>query len=105
MRAAVRLEVGDGEAEKSEWNEFNTTRRLAPGSSISRQTKLTRSENLLIQRVPSANLANRRTISVPFSVSCAAFEFIRASTSGILLYAKWFHRRTSMLASEPSEWE
>src|SRR5438309_2499226 len=57
MRAAVRLEVGDGEAEKSEWNEFNTTRRVAPGSSISRQTKLTRSENLLIQRVPNGYAA------------------------------------------------
>src|SRR5437016_1037911 len=56
-RAAVRLEVGDGEAEKSEWNEFNTTRRVAPGSSISRQTKLTRSENLLIQRVPNGYAA------------------------------------------------
>src|SRR5438034_7071820 len=30
--------------------------------------------------VPSASRANRRTISVPFSLSWAAFEFIRAST-------------------------
>src|SRR5215831_4190673 len=36
------------------------------------------------KEAPSANRANRRTISVPFSVSCAVFEFIRAS--GILLY-------------------
>src|SRR5207249_9079362 len=34
------------------------------------------------KEAPSANRANRRTISVPFSVSCAAFEFIRASTFG-----------------------
>src|ERR1043166_9670585 len=33
------------------------------------------------KEAPSANRANRRTISVPFSLSCAAFEFIRASTS------------------------
>src|SRR4029453_2840471 len=33
------------------------------------------------KEAPSANRANRRTTSVPFSVSCAAFEFIRASTS------------------------
>src|SRR6516165_1413377 len=32
------------------------------------------------KEAPSANRANRRTISVPFSVGCAAFEFIRAST-------------------------
>src|SRR5690348_8137557 len=32
---------------------------------------------------PSANRANRRTISVPFSLSCAAFEFIRASTEEV----------------------
>src|SRR5262249_53986910 len=32
------------------------------------------------KEAPSANRANRRTISVPFSVSCAAFEFILAST-------------------------
>src|SRR5215510_112996 len=30
------------------------------------------------KEAPSANRANRRTISVPFSLSCAAFEFIRA---------------------------
>jgi len=29
------------------------------------------------KEAPSANRANRRTISVPFSLSCAAFEFIR----------------------------
>src|ERR1043166_5021914 len=38
------------------------------------------------KEAPSANRANRRTISVPFSLSCAAFEFIRASTKGIWLY-------------------
>src|SRR5262250_1504814 len=32
------------------------------------------------KEAPSANRANRRTISVPFSVSCAAFENIGAST-------------------------
>src|ERR1700704_5501069 len=31
------------------------------------------------KEAPSANRANRRIISVPFSVSCAVFEFIRAS--------------------------
>src|SRR6266567_6350646 len=30
------------------------------------------------KEAPSANRANRRTISVPFSVSCAVFEFIKA---------------------------
>src|ERR1044071_2872829 len=34
------------------------------------------------KEAPSANRANRRTISVPFSLSCAAFEFIRAYTFG-----------------------
>src|SRR5215475_389602 len=29
------------------------------------------------KEAPSANRANRRTISVPFSVSCAVFEFIQ----------------------------
>src|SRR6266403_2880521 len=29
------------------------------------------------KEAPSANRANRRTISVPFSLSCAAFEFIQ----------------------------
>src|SRR5204863_8595781 len=51
------------------------------------------------KEAPSANRANTRTISVPFSVSCAAFEFIRASTQGILLYAKWFQWSHSMLRS------
>src|SRR5215472_9081055 len=37
------------------------------------------------KEAPSANRANRRTISVPFSLSCAAFEFISSSTQGILL--------------------
>src|SRR5262249_31735665 len=49
------------------------------------------------KEAPSANRANRRTISVPFSVRCAALEFIRASTQGILLHAEWLHRRSSML--------
>src|SRR5262245_39157083 len=31
------------------------------------------------KEAPSANRANRRTISVPFFLSCAAFEFIRVS--------------------------
>src|SRR5262245_46949443 len=31
------------------------------------------------KEAPSANRANRRTSSVPFSLSCAAFEFIPAS--------------------------
>src|SRR5215831_15496384 len=34
------------------------------------------------KEAPSANRENRRTISVPFSLSCAAFEFIRAYTFG-----------------------
>src|ERR1043166_2565319 len=34
------------------------------------------------KEAPSANRANRRTISVPFSLSCAAFEFIPASGYG-----------------------
>src|SRR6267142_2685621 len=33
------------------------------------------------KEAPSANRANRRRISVPFSLSCAVFEFIRASTN------------------------
>jgi hypothetical protein len=61
----IRLEVGDGEAEKTEWNEFNTTPRVAPGSGISGQTKLTRSENLLIQRVPRALDIDVRTTAIP----------------------------------------
>src|SRR5262252_1892538 len=36
------------------------------------------------KEAPSANRANRRTISVPFSVSCAAFEFI--------VFERQFHR-------------
>src|SRR5712664_337714 len=35
------------------------------------------------KEAPSANRANRRTISVPFSVSCAVFEFI-----GLHLFVK-----------------
>src|SRR3954470_7879331 len=31
------------------------------------------------KEAPSANRANRRTISVPFSVSCTVFEFIQDS--------------------------
>src|SRR5215467_1755439 len=38
------------------------------------------------KEAPSANRANRRTISVPFSLSCAAFEFIHAFTQGMPLY-------------------
>src|SRR6266481_5281118 len=45
-----------------------------------------RSATAYRKEAPSANRANRLTISVPFSLSCAAFEFIRASTEGILLY-------------------
>src|SRR5215472_219452 len=38
------------------------------------------------KEAPSANRANRRTISVPFSLSCSVFEFIRASTSRLGLH-------------------
>src|SRR6516162_729690 len=38
------------------------------------------------KEAPSANRANRRAISVPFSLSRAAFEFMRAPPHGILLH-------------------
>src|SRR5215510_10557376 len=37
------------------------------------------------KEAPSANRANRRTISAPFSVSCAAFEFICLHVRNIAL--------------------
>src|SRR5262250_2581272 len=41
------------------------------------------------KEAPSANRANRLTISVPFSVSCAVFEFICASGEGRVVWGGW----------------
>src|SRR5215469_9531258 len=38
------------------------------------------------KEAPSANRANRRTISVPFSLSCAAFEFIHLHVRNAALF-------------------
>src|SRR5262249_32587079 len=42
------------------------------------------------KEAPSANRANRRTISVPFSVSCAVFEFKPIPSSG------WLNKRLTV---------